>query len=152
MNAVISLMFELSKEEYLEPTWENLSELERRSVLEDAYAYKAMHECDGHFWYLVIESGSASIRCQDCKCNFEMYSGLRDYEEYIDGEFPIWYPRLEGNGEDLELAFYEEQPEDKSGCAYFRGVGTCSYGCYQEPSCQVDEPLEGWPSERFDKK
>lgn len=38
---------------------------------------------------------------------------------------------------------------DLSGCAYFRGVGTCSFGCYDEPSCQTDEPEFGWPSERY---
>lgn len=146
------MQFELVEEEWKEPTWENLDDLERMNILHDAYTYKAMYECDGHWWKLVVESGSASIRCEDCKCDFGMYSGLRDYEEYIDGEFPIWYPRIEGSEEGIELAFYEEQPEDLSGCAYFRGVGQCSYGCWEEPRCQTDEPIEGWPSIRFDKK
>lgn len=40
---------------------------------------------------------------------------------------------------------------DLSNCAYYRGVGTCSYSCYSEPACFTDEPLEGWPG-RLTKK
>lgn len=39
--------------------------------------------------------------------------------------------------------------EDPSDCAYFRGVGKCSMGCYTEPSCQTDRPEFGWPSEKY---
>lgn len=33
-----------------------------------------------------------------------------------------------------------------SDCAYFRGVpgGTCTVGCWQEPSCITEEPTGGW--------
>lgn len=29
-------------------------------------------------------------------------------------------------------------------CAYYNGVGICSFGCWEEPSCQTDEPEGGW--------
>lgn len=36
-----------------------------------------------------------------------------------------------------------------SSCAYYQqvGDGKCSYGCWQEPRCITDEPLEGWAIE-----
>ena len=41
------------------------------------------------------------------------------------------------------------KPErDLSGCDWFRGVGTCSFGCTDEPRCQTQEPENGWPSTR----
>lgn len=40
--------------------------------------------------------------------------------------------------------------KDLSGCAYYRGVGTCSYGCREEPSCQTDEPIDGWPQHEIE--
>lgn len=36
---------------------------------------------------------------------------------------------------------------DLSDCPYFRGSGICSYGCWEEPGCQTDMPLRGWPLE-----
>ena len=38
---------------------------------------------------------------------------------------------------------------DLSQCPYFMGTGQCSSGCYSEPSCQTDRPLNGWPKERL---
>ncbi|MFD9734373.1 hypothetical protein [Umezawaea sp. NPDC059074] len=44
--------------------------------------------------------------------------------------------------------------EDLSGCAYWlfvNGKGpraSCSNGCWQEPACITDEPIDGWPSQR----
>ena len=29
-------------------------------------------------------------------------------------------------------------------CDYFRGVGPCSLGCWEEPRCHTREPVEGW--------
>lgn len=29
-------------------------------------------------------------------------------------------------------------------CSYYQGVGSCSGGCYEEPSCHVDRPEAGW--------
>ena len=29
-------------------------------------------------------------------------------------------------------------------CAYFRGIGICSFGCWEEPSCHTEEPSDGW--------
>lgn len=29
-------------------------------------------------------------------------------------------------------------------CDYYQGVGPCSRGCYEEPSCMVDAPEGGW--------
>lgn len=29
-------------------------------------------------------------------------------------------------------------------CAYFRGIGICSFGCWEEPSCRTEEPSGGW--------
>jgi len=37
---------------------------------------------------------------------------------------------------------------DRGTCAYYRGEGTCSFGCSTEPSCMTDRPREGWPCER----
>jgi len=42
----------------------------------------------------------------------------------------------------------EEQGEATMAlCPYFRGVGdrTCKSGCWTEPRCQTDMPLNGWP-------
>lgn len=33
-----------------------------------------------------------------------------------------------------------------STCAYYRGVGTCSFGCRDEPACITCVPAEGWPN------
>ena len=30
-------------------------------------------------------------------------------------------------------------------CDYYQGVGSCSFGCHEEPSCMTDRPMEGWP-------
>lgn len=38
---------------------------------------------------------------------------------------------------------------DRSQCAYFRGEGTCTFGCTDEPECQTGQPSEGWPSEQL---
>jgi len=145
-------IFEMHEAEWHQPPWDALSPIEQLLILHEAYAYKKMHECDGHFWYLVVDSGTASIECQDCNATLGMVYGVEEYQDMINGSFQVWYPRIEAgkNADDEpELLFYEEEPEDMSGCAYFRGKGTCSYGCYSEPSCQTDEPLDGWPSERF---
>ena len=29
-------------------------------------------------------------------------------------------------------------------CAYYRGVGHCSFGCWEEPRCYTEEPMNGW--------
>ena len=29
-------------------------------------------------------------------------------------------------------------------CAYYRGIGICSFGCWEEPVCYTDEPPGGW--------
>lgn len=42
--------------------------------------------------------------------------------------------------------------EDRGSCPYYlkngkegaHGVNTCSFGCYDEPSCMTDEPNGGW--------
>lgn len=45
-----------------------------------------------------------------------------------------------------------EHPEDLGTCpyyAYFRGQGPpaiCGRGCWEEPRCVTEEPLDGWPS------
>lgn len=33
-------------------------------------------------------------------------------------------------------------------CDYFLGIGTCTFGCHEEPACQTDHPREGWAIER----
>jgi len=145
-------LFEMHEAEWHQPPWDALSPTEQLLILHEAYAYKKMHECDYHIWYLVVDCGQASIECQDCNATLGMVYGLDEYQDMINGEFPIWYPRIEsGKHEDdePEIKFFEEQPEDLSGCAYYQGKGTCSYGCWEEPRCQTDEPLEGWPSEAF---
>lgn len=35
-------------------------------------------------------------------------------------------------------------------CPAFRSEGTCQSGCHQEPSCQVDQPTEGWEKAAID--
>lgn len=48
----------------------------------------------------------------------------------------------------IEREVGAESP-DLSGCDYFRGKGSCSVGgCWTEPRCQTDMPLDGWPSRR----
>jgi hypothetical protein len=32
-------------------------------------------------------------------------------------------------------------------CPYYRGEGTCNMGCYSEPACITDQPLEGWEAQ-----
>jgi hypothetical protein len=32
----------------------------------------------------------------------------------------------------------------RSDCDYYQGVGICSFGCWEEPTCKVDEPPWGW--------
>lgn len=34
-------------------------------------------------------------------------------------------------------------------CPYYRGEGSCESGCHQEPSCQVDAPMDGWEAQLF---
>jgi hypothetical protein len=34
-------------------------------------------------------------------------------------------------------------------CAYFRGIGICSFGCWEEPTCYVDEPGGSWEQEAY---
>lgn len=32
-------------------------------------------------------------------------------------------------------------------CAWFQRVGSCSFGCWEEPACETDYPSpEGWPA------
>lgn len=40
------------------------------------------------------------------------------------------------------------EESDYSGCDYFRGVGICTNGCWEEPHCRTGEPAEGWPATR----
>lgn len=44
-----------------------------------------------------------------------------------------------------------ERDGDLTDCPWFRGTGTCSKGCWQEPSCQTDSPLYGWPRDRMER-
>lgn len=37
--------------------------------------------------------------------------------------------------------------EVESDCPYYRGVGQCETGCWAEPRCVTDEPVNGWGSE-----
>ncbi len=30
-------------------------------------------------------------------------------------------------------------------CDYYQGLGTCSFGCYDEPACMTNRPRGGWP-------
>lgn len=39
----------------------------------------------------------------------------------------------------------EEWEPNLAACAYYMGIGTCSFGCREEPSCMADEPDGGWP-------
>jgi hypothetical protein len=39
-------------------------------------------------------------------------------------------------------------PLDLSGCDWYRGVGTCTNNCTDEPRCQTEEPMNGWPATR----
>lgn len=34
-------------------------------------------------------------------------------------------------------------------CAYNLGVGSCSFGCIEEPSCHTDRWGDGWPSDPY---
>ena len=34
-------------------------------------------------------------------------------------------------------------------CAYYRGIGICSFGCWEEPSCRTEEPEEGWHHQSY---
>lgn len=50
----------------------------------------------------------------------------------------------------MTAAIAEQYDEDGqvnlAGCAYFQRVGSCSFGCWEEPSCETDCPREGWPA------
>lgn len=148
--------FQLFEEEWHEPVWDALSEMEQLLLLHEAYAEKKFRECDGHGWSLVVDCGQASIQCANCEGSFEYLAGP-EYQELINCEIDIFYPRIEteesGTWDNPErepvLEFYTEYPQDLAGCAYYRGEGTCSYYCNTEPSCQTNEPEQGWPSVRF---
>lgn len=34
-------------------------------------------------------------------------------------------------------------------CDYYQDCGTCTFGCWQEPSCVTDTPTGGWPNPCF---
>lgn len=74
----------------------------------------------------------------------EAWTKESEDEVFIQFLWPGGKPGLVAIGKDTPRGI-----EDMSGCAYFRGVGTCSFGCYSEPSCQTDQPEFGWPSERY---
>lgn len=40
---------------------------------------------------------------------------------------------------------------DRGECDFFQGVGSCSFSCTDEPTCQTMEPEGGWPSQRREK-
>lgn len=44
---------------------------------------------------------------------------------------------------------YMDEPDEDSpnlaACDYYQGVGICSFGCSEEPSCMTDRPSGGWP-------
>ncbi|QGH79456.1 hypothetical protein SEA_LIMPID_145 [Streptomyces phage Limpid] len=152
----MSNAFEFFEAQWEEPAWDALSKTEQLLLVHEAYAEKQFRECDGHAWTLVVDCGQASIQCVNCEGSFEYVAGP-DYQDMINCEVDIYYPRIEieisGSYDNPErepvLEFYTEHPEDLSGCAYFQGKGTCSYGCWEEPRCHTDEPEGGWPSERF---
>lgn len=35
-------------------------------------------------------------------------------------------------------------------CAYYRGIGICSFGCWEEPVCHTEEPLGGWQRRAYE--
>ncbi len=37
-----------------------------------------------------------------------------------------------------------DRARDMITCPYRMGIGICASGCWSEPACQTDEPLEGW--------
>ena len=55
-----------------------------------------------------------------------------------DNATDAWLATLEEA--DREMA---EEALSRSSCPY-RAGGTCDQGCYSEPACITDEPVEGW--------
>lgn len=53
-----------------------------------------------------------------------------------------------GTWSDKRLECEVEYEQDMSSCPHYQGTGTCSFGCWEEPSCFTDEPMNGWPSVR----
>lgn len=64
---------------------------------------------------------------------------------------PIEVPDLPPAVSAAAWAVYEFQ-SDRSHCAYWRGEGTCSFGCTDEPECQTGTPSGGWPLQVVRKK
>lgn len=56
-------------------------------------------------------------------------------------------PLCHGCGHPVHVANDECWWSDLSACPYFRGEGSCTFGCTTEPSCMTDRPREGWPGE-----
>lgn len=56
-------------------------------------------------------------------------------------------PRTLRNAAKENRQYRESEQADwnLSTCAYYRGKGSCSFGCYTEPACITDEPMTGWP-------
>lgn len=56
------------------------------------------------------------------------------------------------NALEHRLALLDELGDDEEldlgTCHYFLGVGSCTMGCWEEPSCMTSRPSEGWPSEQ----
>jgi hypothetical protein len=48
--------------------------------------------------------------------------------------------------EGYDLGWDEAMSSDLGLCPYRLGVGICTHGCWEEPSCVTSEPSDGWPS------
>lgn len=46
--------------------------------------------------------------------------------------------------DDCDQIRQDGKGEKVTSCAYYKGVGVCSFGCWEEPRCMTNEPLDGW--------
>lgn len=65
-----------------EVVFNELSSIDQRFLLRDAYDEKRFHDCPEHIWELIIEYGSVFLICEKCQGDYSHV--LHEYQEHLN--------------------------------------------------------------------
>ncbi len=85
------------------------------------------------------ECRDSGIDLRDCEYSTALDDGI-DPDDFV-GDMPVLLEITDGHLVGAPI-------DDMSDCPYYQGTGICESGCYSEPRCKTEEPIDGWPSQR----
>lgn len=67
--------------EGIDPSWQNMTQPQRNTILSEAYEYKKFLECPHHIWHLNIDYGTVSLYCTVCHSDY--WHVVPDYQDHL---------------------------------------------------------------------